>query len=58
MYDSHVITFRQTIHEALGLISQTVGGVGIGQSVWLRGLLDAENQRFLATDEGIQCLPG
>ena len=56
MYDSrdHV---RQTIHEALGLISQTVGG-GYRPECVVAGFLDAENQRFLATDEGIHVCQG
>ena len=56
MYDTreHI---RVTIHKALGLISGMVGGGYRPQSL-VAGFLDAENQRFLAADEGIHVCQG
>lgn len=43
---------QQTIHQALQLISRMVGGGYRPQSL-VAGFMDAENQRLLATEEGI-----
>ncbi len=48
---------RKTIHEALREVSKMVGGGYRPQSV-VAGFLDAENQHFLATDEGIHVCQG
>jgi len=48
---------RKTIHEALREVSRMVGSGYRPQSV-VAGFLDAENQRFLATDEGIHVCQG
>jgi hypothetical protein len=48
---------RQTIHKALGLISEMVGG-GYRPQCLVAGFMDAENQRFLAADEGIHVCQG
>ena len=48
---------RQTIHAALGLVSQMVGGGYRPRSV-VAGYLDAENQRYLAQDEDIHVCQG
>jgi Domain of Unknown Function with PDB structure (DUF3863)/Domain of Unknown Function with PDB structure (DUF3864) len=48
---------RKTIHEALREVSRMVGGGYRPQSV-VAGFLDAENQRFLASDEGIHVCQG
>jgi len=56
MYDTreHI---RQTIHQALGLIANMVGGGYRPESV-VAGFMDAENQRLLAADEGIHVCQG
>ena len=56
MYDSreHI---RQTIHQALGKITNMVGGGYRPQSL-VAGFMDAENQRLLAEDEGIHVCQG
>lgn len=56
MYDTreHI---RTTIHTALGMVSTMVGGGYRPQSV-VAGFMDAENQRFLATEEGIHVCQG
>ena len=56
MYDSREHN-RVTIHKALGLVSQMVGGGYRPQSL-VAGFMDAENQRFLAADEGIHVCQG
>jgi hypothetical protein len=56
MYDTRERN-RQTIHTALGLISEIVGGGYRPQSL-VAGFMDAENQRFLAADEGIHVCQG
>jgi hypothetical protein len=48
---------RQTIHEALGMISGMVGS-GYRPQCVVAGFLDAENQRRLAADEGIHVCQG
>ena len=48
---------RQTIHEALGLVSVMVGG-GYRPECLVAGFMDAENQRLLAADEGIHVCQG
>ncbi len=48
---------RQTIHKALQLISEMVGG-GYRPQCLVAGFLDAENQRFLATEQGIHVCQG
>ena len=56
MYDTrqHI---RETIHKALGSISEMVGG-GYRPQCLVAGYLDAENQRFLATEEDIHVCQG
>jgi hypothetical protein len=56
MYDTreHI---QQTIHTALGKISEMVGGSYRPQCV-VAGFMDAENQRLLAADEGIHVCQG
>jgi hypothetical protein len=56
MYDTrdHI---RQTVHEALGLVSGMVGG-GYRPECLVAGFMDAENQRLLAADEGIHVCQG
>jgi hypothetical protein len=56
MYDTrdHI---RQTIHEALGMVSGMVGG-GYRPQCLVAGFMDAENQRLLAADEGIHVCQG
>jgi hypothetical protein len=56
MYDTRENN-RQTIHTALGMVSEMVGGKYRPQSV-VAGYLDAENQRHLAEDEGIHVCQG
>ena len=56
MYNSREET-RQTIHEALKLISQMVGN-GYRPQCLVAGFMDAENQRFLATEEGVHVCQG
>ena len=51
MYNTREET-RQTIHDALGMVSTMVGG-GYRPECVVAGFLDAENQRLLAADEGI-----
>jgi len=48
---------RRTIHDALGMVSKMVGG-GYRPECLVAGYMDAENQRFLATDEGIHVCQG
>ncbi|MFT4113913.1 DUF3863 domain-containing protein [Silvibacterium sp.] len=48
---------RRTIHEALGQITQMVGGGYRPQSL-IAGFLDAQNQYWLAQDEGIHVCQG
>jgi hypothetical protein len=48
---------RATIHKALQSISEMVGGGYRPQSL-VAGYMDAENQRFLATEEGIHVCQG
>jgi hypothetical protein len=48
---------RQTIHKALAEISQMVGG-GYRPQCLIAGFMDAENQRYLAADEGIHVCQG
>jgi hypothetical protein len=48
---------RQTIHKALGQISEMVGG-GYRAQCLVAGFMDAENQRLLAADEGIHVCQG
>jgi hypothetical protein len=56
MYDSreHV---RETIHKALRLISEMVGN-GYRPQCLVAGFMDAEDQNFLATEEGIHVCQG
>ena len=56
MYDTreHI---RQTIHDALGMVSNMVGG-GYRPDCVVAGFMDAENQRLLATEEGIHVCQG
>ncbi|MBB5340312.1 DUF3863 domain-containing protein [Tunturiibacter gelidoferens] len=56
MYDTRAHN-RETIHKALGLISTMVGG-GYRPQCIVAGFLDAENQRYLATEEGIHVCQG
>jgi len=51
MYDTRAHN-RETIHKALGMISTMVGGKYRPQCL-VAGFMDAENQRYLATEEGI-----
>jgi hypothetical protein len=48
---------RKTIHDALGMVSQMVGGGYRPQSL-VAGFMDAENMRLLAADEGIHVCQG
>ena len=56
MYDTREHN-RQTIHRALKSISEMVGGGYRPQSL-VAGYMDAENQRFLAAEEGIHVCQG
>ena len=56
MYDTRE-RVRQTIHDALGMVSEMVGG-GYRPECVVAGFLDAENQRALASDEGIHVCQG
>ena len=56
MYDTRANN-RQTIHKALGMISTMVGG-GYRPQCLVAGFMDAENQRYLATEEGIHVCQG
>ncbi len=56
MYNTREET-RRTIHEALDRISNMAGNRYRPQSL-IAGFMDAENQRFLATDEGIHVCQG
>jgi Domain of Unknown Function with PDB structure (DUF3863)/Domain of Unknown Function with PDB structure (DUF3864) len=56
MYNTREQT-RQMIHAALGKISGMVGN-GYRPQCLVAGFLDAENQRLLATDEGIHVCQG
>jgi hypothetical protein len=48
---------RQTIHDALGMVSEMVGG-GYRPLSLVAGFMDAENMRHLAEDEGIHVCQG
>lgn len=48
---------RQTIHDALALVSSMVGG-GYRPQCLIAGFMDSENQRLLAADEGIHVCQG
>jgi Domain of Unknown Function with PDB structure (DUF3863)/Domain of Unknown Function with PDB structure (DUF3864) len=48
---------RKTIHTALKMVSDMVGG-GYRPQCVVAGYLDSENQRYLATDEGIHVCQG
>ena len=48
---------RATIHQALGSVTQMVGG-GYRPQCLVAGFMDAENQRVLAQDEGIHVCQG
>ncbi len=56
MYDTreHI---RQTIHDALGMVSNMVGS-GYRPDCLIAGFMDAENMRLLAADEGIHVCQG
>ncbi|HEY1768526.1 MAG TPA: DUF3863 domain-containing protein [Terracidiphilus sp.] len=56
MYDTreHI---RQTIHDALRMVSKMVGG-GYRPDCLVAGFMDAENMRLLAADEGIHVCQG
>jgi hypothetical protein len=56
MYDTRANN-RKTIHDALGMISTMVGGKYRPQCL-VAGFMDAENQRYLATEEGIHVCQG
>ena len=56
MYDTRENN-RQTIHTALGMVSEMVGG-GYRPQCLIAGFMDAENQRLLAQDEGIHVCQG
>ncbi|MFZ0301072.1 MAG: DUF3863 domain-containing protein [Terracidiphilus sp.] len=48
---------RQTIHDALGMVSNMVG-LGYRPDCLIAGFMDAENMRLLAADEGIHVCQG
>jgi hypothetical protein len=56
MYDTreHI---RATLHKALGMVSGMVGG-GYRPECVVAGFMDAEDQRFLANEEGIHVCQG
>jgi len=56
MYDTRENN-RKTIHTALKMVSDMVGG-GYRPQCVVAGYLDAENQRMLASDEGIHVCQG
>jgi Domain of Unknown Function with PDB structure (DUF3863)/Domain of Unknown Function with PDB structure (DUF3864) len=56
MYDTRENN-RKTIHTALKMVSDMVGG-GYRPQCVVAGYLDAENQRLLASDEGIHVCQG
>src|SRR5271170_1780073 len=56
MYNTREET-RKTIHKALQLISEMVGN-GYRPQCLVAGFMDAENQNFLATEEGIHVCQG
>ena len=56
MYDTRENN-RQTIHKALGMVSNVVGNKYRPQCL-VAGFMDAENQRHLANDEGIHVCQG
>ena len=56
MYNTREET-RTTIHEALKLVSKMVGN-GYRPQCLVAGFMDAENQRYLASDEGIHVCQG
>jgi len=56
MYNTRA-EIRETIHLALQMISEMVGG-GYRPQCVVAGFMDAENQRYLATEEGIHVCQG
>ena len=56
MYDTRENN-RRTIHKALGMVSNMVGG-GYRPECLIAGFMDSENQRHLAEDEGIHVCQG
>lgn len=56
MYDTREHN-RQTIHQALRMISEMVGN-GYRPECLVAGYMDAENMRYLAADEGIHVCQG
>ena len=56
MYNTRA-EIRETIHDALQLITKMVGG-GYRPESLVAGYMDAENQRLLATEEGIHVCQG
>jgi hypothetical protein len=56
MFDSRENN-RRTIHKALGMVSEMVGG-GYRPECLVAGYMDSENQRHLAEDEGIHVCQG
>ena len=56
MYDTRADT-RKTMHDALQMISKMVGN-GYRPQCIVAGFMDAENQSFLATEEGIHVCQG
>ena len=56
MYDTRKNN-QQTIHKALGMISEFVGGKYRPQSL-VAGFMDADSQNYLATEEGIHVCQG
>jgi hypothetical protein len=56
MYDTRANN-RQTIHKALNMVSNMVGG-GYRPQCLVAGFMDAENQGYLASDEGIHVCQG
>jgi len=56
MFDSRV-HIQETIHKALQLISDMVGG-GYRPECLVAGFMDAESQNYLATEEGIHVCQG
>jgi hypothetical protein len=56
MYDTRENN-RQTIHKALAMVSNIVGG-GYRPQCLVAGFMDAENQRHLANEEGIHVCQG
>lgn len=56
MYDTRA-NVRKTMHDALGMISKMVGN-GYRPQCIVAGFMDAENQNYLATEEGIHVCQG